>query len=106
MPETFVNKRLAAGALGTSLSMLYTAGSSAKILNGTLTLCNTGSSDRLVRIRFASRYLLYDATPRSHETLELTTPHVLHATEQIEGMQDAGTDVDYIISGVEVTGSP
>lgn len=68
-----------------------------------ISICNTSAVTRAITILLGTFHLLDEYALLAKETLSLTLPHVLDAAETINASADAGTDVDLIASGVEIT---
>jgi hypothetical protein len=108
MALVFTPNQLGIGALGTILTtQLYVVTSSTKAIGITIVLTNTGSSTRNITIKVgpSTKRAVLSARPlAAGDTLVLELGSTcLLAADVIQGGQDTGTDVDYIISGVEVT---
>lgn len=105
---TFTTKQLGIGALSTTLTTtLYTTpGATRAVVTGIL-LCNTATTtSRNVTIKAGpatKRTILPARAIQAGETLNIGLNVVLEAADVIQGGQDSGVDVDYIISGVEIT---
>jgi hypothetical protein len=99
------NKRLFEGALSTTLTTtLVTAAKKTLVMSISIANKNT-TTPRDVTIKLGASggtaYLSAVSIPPK-QTLQLYPHHVLENTETIKGGQDAGTDVDVVISGVEI----
>jgi len=105
---TYTNKQLGTGALTTTLTTtLYTVPASTTTIVTTMTFCNTNTTTaRLVTLKGGGgtpRTWLAAHSLNAKETLALQLNPVLAAADTIQGGQDVGTDVEYFLSGVEVT---
>lgn len=93
------NERLFNGAL-TALAVVYTVPALKKATVTGMTLTNTGAAQRLVTVKLDDTALLSSYPLDPKETLAFTIGHVLYTTEELKAGQDAGTDVDLVVSGV------
>lgn len=104
--STFTNKQLGIGALGVTLTTtLYTA-TAVKAIVTCITLCNTAAVARAVTVKVGpgtKRALLSAHSIAAGDTLVLQLNLTLEASDTIAGGQDTGTDVEYTISGVEIS---
>ena len=97
--------QLADGALTTTLTTtLFTGTAATETLVTCITLCNTHASiTRKVTVDVSTRKILDAVAIPPKTTLVWRAPISLPATEGIRGGQDVGTDVDFVITGVERT---
>ena len=102
---TFTNKQLGKGSLTTTLTtILYTVPGATTTIVTTVTVANKNTTTiRAVTIKAAGVAWLPAFGMSANSTEALQFNHVLNAADTITGGQDVGTDVDYFISGVEIT---
>ena len=94
------NKRLVASALTGSAADYYTVAANKRVTVTSITAAVTGATSRAVTVKLAGFQVMPAVAIDGHEVFGISIGHVLEATEKINAQQDAGTDVDLIISGV------
>jgi len=97
---TYTPKKMAAVTLTTAADV-YTAPAGGAIVNS-ITVA-AGATARAVTIKVAGKFLLNAGAIAAKETIFLAPNHALVSGDTINAAVDAGTDVDLIASGVEIT---
>ena len=97
--------QLGTGALSTTLTTtLVTIASGTTTIVTSISLCNTNTTTaRNVTMDINSRKILSARPLAAGETLIIQGSFVMSAAQLIRGGQDTGTDVEYVISGVNIT---
>jgi hypothetical protein len=104
MAETFTTKKLGEGAFTTSFTNIYQATAGRAVVT-TLALCNVGTVTRNLTLRAGVGPTIFvNQRPLlPNETLFLQLNLALNNLELLQGLVDAGTDVNFHASGVEIT---
>jgi hypothetical protein len=101
-------KSLADGQLPSSKGTLYTVPASTKTLIKSIIIVNIGAVSRTVNIyakpnSTSRRIFPKDYALASSAQVELETSLILEAGDLIEGDAAAANEIDFVISGVEIT---
>jgi hypothetical protein len=108
MPETFTTKKLAQGQCTTSYVNVYTVPSLTKAVLTSIVFTNTNTTTgRNVTCRVGAGagpvQILSARLLAAGESICLQFNVALAAADLVQVLQSAGADVDYVISGVEIT---
>ena len=102
---TIAIKSLEDGQLGTTKATLYTAPAATQAIVKRITLVNTSSGTVNVKLYFkaggGTSRRIYKAVLGDEGTGIMKDEVTLEAADIIEGEADAGSVIDYVISGVE-----
>lgn len=92
------------GVLGTSPTgaVLFRVPAGYNCIKQYLTISNTGSSTRLIRVFTLGRALFYGETTNSPlkagQTLEIDTNHLIQSGQSIDAWADGGSDSEYVLT--------